>query len=48
MSHLAGGMAQVVEYQPGKHKALSSNPSTEKISHVIHVKDNVKVASRKW
>jgi hypothetical protein len=32
----AGGMAQVVECLPSKHRALSSNPSTvEKILHTF-------------
>jgi hypothetical protein len=26
----AGGVCQIVEHLPGKHKALSSNPSTAK------------------
>jgi hypothetical protein len=26
----AGGMAQVIEYLPSKHKTLNSNPSTQK------------------
>jgi hypothetical protein len=29
-SFLDGGVAQVVEHQPSKHKALSSNPNAEK------------------
>jgi hypothetical protein len=30
----AGGVVQVIECLPSKHKALSSNPSTTKIKNV--------------
>jgi hypothetical protein len=32
---MAGGMAQVAEYVPHKHKALSSNASTEKKKSMV-------------
>jgi hypothetical protein len=30
-------MAQAVECQPSKHKALSSNPSTAKNNYIVYV-----------
>jgi hypothetical protein len=39
----AGGVVQVVEHLPNKHKALSSNPTTKKITkQKQHKKPNLK------